>query len=93
MNIITATIFAIGLASITAFSATASEAGTAKIVADLTDRSVNSVMEESYKQHKSFAQIADEAGKLDDYKMHVMVDGKKTGQYSSNKKITELKID
>ncbi|TCS81930.1 hypothetical protein [Pectinatus cerevisiiphilus] len=58
---------AIGMASITAFAATARETGRAGIVAELTDRSVNSVLQESYQQNKSFAQIADEAGKLSDF--------------------------
>ncbi|MDQ0203263.1 hypothetical protein [Pectinatus haikarae] len=59
---------AIGMASITAFAATARETGNAGIVAKLTNRSVDSVLTESYQQNKSFAQIADEAGKLSDFK-------------------------
>ncbi|WP_196593619.1 hypothetical protein [Pectinatus sottacetonis] len=77
---------AIAMASITAFAATAAETRTAEIAATLTNRSIDSVLRESYSQHKTFAQIADEAGKLDDFKKQVsFVQDNTLKQHSSSR--------
>ena len=79
--IILAVVLGIVMASITAFVATAAEVQQAQIVSQLTNRSVNSVLQESYQTNKTFGQIADEAGKKDAFREEL----------TSNKKNIEQK--
>ncbi len=68
------------MASITAFAATAAEVQQAQIVSQLTNRTVDSILQESYHSNKTFGQIAQEAGKKDAFREEITINKKNIEQ-------------
>lgn len=71
LTIIAAVVLVVGATSVTGFAASAYQ-GPAEAVAGITGQTVESVIAEKQETNKTYGKIAEEAGKLDEFKSEAM---------------------